>query len=140
MRLSLQPPHLPQSQFPICQVNMPGTVISSQASFCPDILPDNPFCQVLLCPLHSSHGIFCYLHLFSCVKHLFTISYRNYAHPWSSHCGSAGSEPDIVSVRMLVQSLALLSGVPLHVGHRCGSDPVLPWLWPRCRLAAAAPF
>ena len=24
------------------------------------------------------------------------------------------------------------------VGHRHGSDPVLPWLW--CRLAAAAPI
>ena len=24
------------------------------------------------------------------------------------------------------------------VGRRCGSDPMLPWLW--CRLAAAAPI
>ena len=24
------------------------------------------------------------------------------------------------------------------IGHRCGSDPALPWLW--CRIAAAAPI
>ena len=37
----------------------------------------------------------------------------------------------LVSIRMQVQSPALLSEL------RCGSDPVLLWLW--CRWAAAAP-
>ena len=58
----------------------------------------------------------------------------------------------LVSRMMWVQSLALLSGLRKRhccelwgrsccrecgVGHRCGSDPILLWLW--CRPAAAAP-
>ena len=45
-------------------------------------------------------------------------------------------------MRMLVQSLALLSGLRIlcclscGVGRRCGSDPPLLWLW--FRLPAAA--
>ena len=45
-------------------------------------------------------------------------------------------------MRILVQSVALLSGLRIWHGHklgigcRCGSDPVLLWLW--CRQAAAA--
>ena len=50
-------------------------------------------------------------------------------------------EPSIVSVRMQVRSLTSLSGLrsiatSCGVSHRCGSDPVLLWLW--CRLAAVA--
>ena len=46
------------------------------------------------------------------------------------------------TVRLQVQSLALLSGVRIRhccelcVGCRCGSDPELLWLW--CRPAATA--
>ena len=45
---------------------------------------------------------------------------------------------------MWVQSLALLSGlgsgiaVSCGIGHRCGLDPMLLWLWHR--LAATAPI
>ena len=55
-----------------------------------------------------------------------------------------GKEPNIASVRVQVPSLASLSGLrsrrcrKLCVGHRCGSDLVLLWLW--CRPAAAAPI
>ena len=47
-------------------------------------------------------------------------------------------------MRVQVRSLASLSGlriwccVSCGVGHRCGSDLALLWLW--CRLAAAAPI
>ena len=50
----------------------------------------------------------------------------------------------LASMRMQDQSLALLSGLKiwdcckLGVGHSCGSDPVLLWLW--YRPAAAAPI
>ena len=46
------------------------------------------------------------------------------------------------NVRWQVQSLALLSELRIciamscGVGHRCGSDPALLWLW--CRPAATA--
>ena len=45
-------------------------------------------------------------------------------------------------MRLQVPSLALLSGLRIHVamscgvGRRCGLDPALLWLW--CRPAAAA--
>ena len=48
----------------------------------------------------------------------------------------------LVSVRMGVQSLASLSGLKIRhcmscgIGHRCGLDPSLLWLW--CRRAAVA--
>ena len=48
------------------------------------------------------------------------------------------------TMRLQVCSLALLSGlrsgiaVSCGVGCRCGSDPMLLWLW--CRLAAVAPI
>ena len=51
---------------------------------------------------------------------------------------------DIVSVRMRIRSLALLSGLRIQSchkpqpSHRCGSEPVLLWLWRR--PAAAAPI
>ena len=47
-------------------------------------------------------------------------------------------------MRLQVQSLALLSGLRIQhcvscaVGHRCGSDPVMLWLWRR--LGATAPI
>ena len=47
-------------------------------------------------------------------------------------------------MRLRVRSLTLLSGlgtsiaVSCAVGHRCGSDLALLWLWPR--LVATAPF
>ena len=50
----------------------------------------------------------------------------------------------LVSVRMLVRSLASLSGlrvwccVSCGVGHRCGLDLALLWLW--FRPAATAPI
>ena len=53
-----------------------------------------------------------------------------------------GLRTRLVSMRILVQSVALLSGLRIWHGHklgvgcRCGSDPVLLWLW--CRQAAAA--
>ena len=52
--------------------------------------------------------------------------------------------PDIVSMEMCVQSLALLSELRISVaphygiGHRCGWDPALLWLWHR--LEATAPI
>ena len=49
----------------------------------------------------------------------------------------------LISVRTQVQSLASLSGLriqhcdkPWQGSHRCGSDPVLLWLWPRPAAAA----
>ena len=62
---------------------------------------------------------------------------------WSSHCGSAkmnltsihedtGLIPGLVQ---WVKDLRLLWAAG-YVGWRCGSDPVLLWLW--CRSAAAA--
>ena len=62
----------------------------------------------------------------------------------SSHCGSHSKEPNIVSVRMQVQSLISLSGLKiwhfceLQLGRRCSLDLVLLWLW--CRLAAMSPI
>ena len=50
----------------------------------------------------------------------------------------------LVSMSMRVPSPALLVGrgsgvaVSCGVGHRCGSDPELLWLW--CRPAAVAPI
>ena len=50
----------------------------------------------------------------------------------------------LVTMRLSVQYLALLSGLRSHVavscdvGHRHGLDPALPWLWRR--LAVAAPI
>ena len=48
-------------------------------------------------------------------------------------------------MRLWVQSLALLSGLRIRlvavscgVGCRCGSDPVLLWLW--CKPVATAPI
>ena len=49
-----------------------------------------------------------------------------------------------ISMRLRVQSLALLSGegsgvaMSCGVSHRCGSDPKSLWLW--CRPAAAGPI
>ena len=51
---------------------------------------------------------------------------------------------NIVSVRMRVQTLALISGLGIRcccscrVNRRCSSDRALLWLW--CRPAAAAPI
>ena len=50
----------------------------------------------------------------------------------------------LVSMRMHVWSLVLLSGLRIWfamscgVGHRCSSDPALLWLW--CRPGATAPI
>ena len=50
----------------------------------------------------------------------------------------------LVSMRAWVQSLASLHGLRIQlchdlcVGHRCGLDLALMWLW--CRLAAATPI
>ena len=59
----------------------------------------------------------------------------------SSPGGSAGQEPDIISVRMWVQLHPSLGGLRIRCchcpeGHRCGSDLVRLWLG--YRLAAAA--
>ena len=47
------------------------------------------------------------------------------------------------TIRLRVQSLASLRGLRIwrcrelwYIGHRCGFDPSLLWLW--CRLAAVA--
>ena len=59
--------------------------------------------------------------------------------PGGFRCGTVEKNP-LVSMRMWVQSLALLSGSgiqhcsELWLGCRCGSDLVLLWLW----LAAVA--
>ena len=49
-------------------------------------------------------------------------------------------KPQLVSMRIQVQSLASLSGLSIAVscgvGRRQGLDPKLLWLW--CRLEAAA--
>ena len=56
----------------------------------------------------------------------------------------SGLRARLVSMRMWVPSLALLSGkgsgiaVSCGVGHRCGSDSTLLWLWRR--PAAVAPI
>ena len=59
--------------------------------------------------------------------------------------GLRGLRTLLVSTRIPVRSLALLSGLRiLHiavicgVGHKHGSDPALLWLW--CRPAAVAPI
>ena len=54
----------------------------------------------------------------------------------SSHCGSVGQEPDIVSTRMRVWSLASLSGLGIRIAASCGLDLVLLWLWHRPAAAA----
>lgn len=57
-----------------------------------------------------------------------------------SHCDSEGEGPKVVSLRMLAQSLALLSQLRIlcchscGVGHRCGSDVALLWLGHRPQL------
>ena len=43
----------------------------------------------------------------------------------------------ILGLAQWVKDLALLQAV-MYVGHRCGLDPALLWLW--CRLAGAAPI
>ena len=59
---------------------------------------------------------------------------------WSSHCGSVGEKPSVVSMRMQLQSLASLSGLRIwhchnaSIGHRCGSDLMLLWLWHSLQL------
>ena len=61
-----------------------------------------------------------------------------------SSCCDATETNLLVSVRMPVPSLALLSGLGIQhcvscgAGCRCGSDPMLLCLW--CRVAAAAPI
>ena len=60
-------------------------------------------------------------------SNFWSVTYKNYKYR-SSHCGSAGWEPDVVSVGMWVWFLASLTQ---WVG-----DPALLWLW--CRSAAAA--
>ena len=56
----------------------------------------------------------------------------------------SGLRPDIVSLRMQVLSLDLLSGLRIWHCHSCSigpkwcSDPELLWLW--CRPAAVAPI
>ena len=56
----------------------------------------------------------------------------------------SGLQTHLVSMRMQVQSLVLLSGLriwycrELCLGRRHGLDPALLWLW--CRLAAIAPI
>ena len=50
----------------------------------------------------------------------------------------SGSQTQLVSMRMLVRSLALLVGLKdlaLPQGGRCDSDVALLWLW--CRPSAA---
>ena len=56
----------------------------------------------------------------------------------SSHCASAVTNPTSTHEDAgLIPSLAQwLSGLGIWHCHRCGSDPVLLWLW--CSLAAAA--
>ena len=62
---------------------------------------------------------------------------------WSSRHGSMLTN-QLGSMRLLIQSLAPLSGLRSRVvmscgvGYRRGSDPALLWLW--CRPAAVAPF
>ena len=59
--------------------------------------------------------------------------------PWEFLLWLSGLGTQLVSMRMWVPSLASLSGfISCGIGHRCGLDPVLLWLW--CRLAAAAPI
>ena len=63
-------------------------------------------------------------------------------HGWSSHCGSAIYEPELVSIRTPVQSLASLSGLRFQCCYECSIgprrvlEPRLLWLW--CKLAPAA--
>ena len=63
---------------------------------------------------------------------------QKYTKGGSSYCGSVGYKPDIVSVRMWVQSLASISGLRIQycfgVGCRCSSDLVWLWLWRRLQL------
>ena len=68
---------------------------------------------------------------------------QNIHQEWRSpHCGQAGQEPSMVSVRMQVWSLDSLSGlrkgtaINCGVDCRCSSDLGLLWLW--FRPAAAA--
>ena len=61
---------------------------------------------------------------------------------WSLCCGSVGKKSAIVSMRIWVQSLALLIGLRIwhccKLYHRCGLDLAFLWLW--CRSAIAAPI
>ena len=56
------------------------------------------------------------------------------------HCGSAGQGPNIASVETKVWSLALFTDkgsgfvTSYGIGHRCGSESVLHWLWCRPQL------
>ena len=54
---------------------------------------------------------------------------------WSSHCGSAGEGPSVVSMRLRVPSLALLCG--LRIQHCCQLQHRSQiWLWRRPAAAA----
>ena len=56
----------------------------------------------------------------------------------------SGLRTQLVSMKIEVRCLASLSGLRIWhcresgIGHRCGSDPELLWLW--CRPAATAPI
>ena len=59
----------------------------------------------------------------------------------SSYYGTEGEEHNIVFVKMLIRSLALLSGLKIQycqkdIGQKCSSDPVLLRLWHRSEAAA----
>ena len=67
-----------------------------------------------------------------CIGHIYTKK----LFVGSSHCGSVGEEPDIVSMKMWVHSLALLSGLRIQHCHKLwlGSGVAAAW----CRPTAAA--
>lgn len=93
-------------------------------------------CPLITCPLHHSTGP--HLRNTSSRMKLLRVS-------GSFHCGSEGEEPNTVSMRMQVPSMASLNGLRMQCSHncslgcRCSSVLVLLWLWCRLQLQLDSP-
>ena len=58
---------------------------------------------------------------------------------WSSHCGSAGYQDNIESMRMPIQSLACLSGLRMQPCHKLGYKLQM-WLQSALAVAPIPPL
>ena len=70
------------------------------------------------------------------------LSFKNYTGKRNSYCGAVEMNPLSIheDVGLIPGPVGRGSGIAMScgVGHGCGSDPVLLWLW--SRLAATAPI
>ena len=139
----------------VCQLNKQRTECLLSLPFLASVSPSrsedpestfNPR-HWLICPSQSiglswPHQVYHPTGLYKNIN-IYIASLKNY-HYWEFPLWLSGLRIQLISMRMQVQSLASLSGLRpaiatrSGIGHRCSSDPALPWLW--CRPARKLPY